>query len=69
MRLRPYVFDALWAETGFPNREERTPIQPNRMRSGRIHCVLALALPGCGTETNWVACMIPIPIGVGTETR
>lgn len=32
------------------------------------HCVLA-ALLEYGSETNWVACMIPTPSGVGTETR
>ena len=30
---------------------------------------LKVALLGCGTELNWVACMTPRPIGVGTETR
>jgi hypothetical protein len=35
----------------------------------RDHCVFALALLGCGFETNCVACMTPSPIGVGTETR
>ena len=33
------------------------------------HCVLAVALLEYGSETNWVACMIPTPSGVGTETR
>jgi hypothetical protein len=33
------------------------------------HCVRAVALAGCGTETNCVACMTPSPSGVGTETR
>jgi hypothetical protein len=33
------------------------------------YCVLAVALPGYGSDTNWVACIMPIPSGVGTETR
>jgi len=33
------------------------------------HWVFAVALLACGTETNCVACMIPSPSGVGTETR
>lgn len=33
------------------------------------HCVFAVALLGCGMETNCVACMTPSPMGVGTETR
>jgi hypothetical protein len=33
------------------------------------HCVFAVVLPGCGMETNWVACKTPMPMGVGAETR
>src|ERR1700756_198964 len=35
----------------------------------RHHCVRAVALLGCATERNWVACITPSPIGVGTITR
>jgi len=61
--------------------EQQAPIPGTRMRTMRArwgtffgplapdYCVLAVALPGYGSETNWVACMIPTPSGVGTETR
>ncbi len=42
-----------------------------RQAAGKLHWALAdvLGLAGCGAETNWVACMTPVPIGVGTATR
>src|SRR5262249_15465250 len=33
------------------------------------YCVFAVALLGCGMETNCVACMTPSPSGVGTAAR
>ncbi len=38
--------------------------------SGRDQCDLPLlALAGWGSETNWVACTMPIPSGVGIDIR
>ena|SRR6266851_8356505 len=50
------------------NAVDRRARASGRARAPR-HCVLTTALPGCGTEMNWIACRAPTPIGVGTETR
>jgi hypothetical protein len=38
------------------------------MRAG-AYWLFADALPGCGTEMNWLASRTPVPTGVGIEIR
>jgi hypothetical protein len=68
-RLPPRGFDSLTRALARRKRVGGRSDPEAAQHPNRDHCVFAAALPGCGLETNCVACMTPSPIGVGTETR